>query len=108
MLDFFKRVPIIYIERTDKYAQSVSDAVARRTGVWHLWNDDVKETYKGKLENVGDDLSDAIASYRKFRRSERKLLAFVEANAGSIIKIQYEELVKAPKAMIADVGAAWG
>ncbi|MGI9170782.1 MAG: Stf0 family sulfotransferase [Caulobacteraceae bacterium] len=108
MLAFFKRIPIIYIERTDKYAQAVSDAVARRTGVWHLWNEGMKETYKGKLEKVGDDLADAMASYRKFRRSERELWAFVEANSGSIIKIQYEELVKAPKKTIADVCARLG
>ena len=97
MLAFLKRVPVIYINRSDKYGQAVSDVIARKTGVWHLWNDGMKKAYQDKLSTVGEEISDAIASYQKFRRSERDLAAFLEAHAGSIIKVEYEDLVSAPK-----------
>ncbi len=108
MLGFLKSVPIVYIERTDKYAQAISDVIARKTGVWHLWNDGMKQTYQGKLREVGVDLAEATTSYKKFRRSERELAAFIKANSGSIIKIDYEDLIQAPKATIADVGRRLG
>lgn len=108
MLAFLKRVPVIYINRSDKYGQAVSDVIARKTGVWHLWNDGMKKAYQDKLATVGDEMSDAIASYQKFRRSERDLAAFLEAHAGSIIKVEYEDLVSAPKDTIAAVGRQLG
>ncbi len=76
MLAFLKRVPVVYINRADKYGQAVSDVIARKTGVWHLWNDGMKEAYQDKLANVGDDMSEAVTSYQKFRRSERELARF--------------------------------
>jgi len=101
MLTFFKRVPIIYIERSDKVAQAVSNVIARRTGVWHLWRDDMKQSYQDKLREVDENLASAVASYKRFVQEESDLAAFIEANGGSVIKIEYEDLASRPKETIA-------
>ncbi len=101
MLKFLKSVPIIYIERSDKIAQAVSNVIARRTGVWHLWRDDMKQPYQDKLREVDESLASAVASYKRFVQEERELAAFIGANAGSVIKIDYEDLASDPKEAIA-------
>jgi len=97
---FLRRVPVIYIERADKYSQAVSDAVARQTGVWHLWSANMKEAYAQKLEGLDGNLQDAVASYKKFRRNERELSEFLENIGSRVIKIEYEHLVVDPKLAI--------
>ena len=97
---FLQKVPVIYIERSDKYSQAVSDTVARQTGVWHLWSNNMKEAYAQKLEGLSGNLQEAMTSYKKFRRNERELSEFLEANGSRIIKIEYEDLVTKPKIAI--------
>jgi LPS sulfotransferase NodH len=101
IIRFLKKVPVIYIERSDKYSQAASDAVARQTGVWHLWSANMKETYAQKLEGLEGNLQDAIASYKKFRRNERELSEFLENIGARVIRIEYEDLVAGPKLAIA-------
>ncbi len=101
--DFLKAVPVIYIERSDKYGQAVSDAVARQTGVWHLWSDSMKEQYAEKLEGLDGNLQDAVASYNKFRKHERELERLLDKVAGRVIKIEYDDLITNPKAAMGKV-----
>jgi LPS sulfotransferase NodH len=98
--NFLKQVPVIYIERSDKYSQAVSDTVARQTGVWHLWSNNMKEAYAQKLEGLNGNLQEAMTSYKKFRRNERDLSDFLEKNGSRVIKIEYEDLVTTPKLAI--------
>ncbi len=105
---FLKRVPVVYIERADKYAQAASDVIARRTGVWHLWNEGMKESYQDKLVGVQPDLAEAVAAYQKFRKAERELGRFLEKHAGSVIRIDFEELSENPKQAIARAARALG
>jgi LPS sulfotransferase NodH len=97
---FLQKVPVIYIERSDKYSQAVSDTVARQTGVWHLWSNNMKEAYAQKLEGLDGNLQEAMTSYKKFRRNERELSDFLESNGSRIIKIEYEDLLSEPKLAI--------
>ena len=108
IIRFLKKVPVIYIERSDKYSQAVSDAVARQTGVWHLWSANMKETYAQKLEGLDGNLQDAIASYKKFRRNERELSEFLENIGSRVIRIEYEDLVINPKLTIARAAGQLG
>lgn len=105
---FLSSVPVIYIERTDKYSQAVSDTVARQTGVWHLWSANLKESYAEKLEGLDGNLGDAIASYNKFRRNERELSEFLENLGSRVIKIEYDDLVSKPKVAISEAARALG
>ncbi len=98
--NFLQKVPVIYIERADKYSQAVSDTVARQTGVWHLWSNNMKEAYAQKLEGLSGNLQDAMMSYKKFRRNERELSELLETIGSRIIKIEYEQLVAEPKIAI--------
>ena len=98
--NFLQKVPVIYIERSDKYSQAVSDTVARQTGVWHLWSNNMKEAYAQKLEGLDGNLQEAMTSYKKFRRNERDLSDFLEKNGSRVIKIEYEDLVTEPKLAI--------
>ena len=100
---FIKTVPVIYIERPDKYAQAVSDVVARQTGVWHLWTEQMKGEYAGKLKGLDGDLQNAVTIYNKFRLHERELAKLLKASASKVIKIEYEDLIADPKATIARV-----
>jgi LPS sulfotransferase NodH len=97
---FLAKVPIVYIERSDKYSQAVSDTVARQTGVWHLWSNNMKEAYAQKLEGLNGNLQEAMISYKKFRRNERELRDFLEKIGSRVIKIEYEDLVTEPKLAI--------
>lgn len=100
---FLSGVPVVYIERSDKYGQAVSDTVARQTGVWHLWSASMKQKYAEKLEGLNGNLKDAVASYNKFRRNERELEKLLESVAGRIIKVEYDDLITDPKATMAKV-----
>ncbi len=100
---FIKTVPVIYIERPDKYAQAVSDVVARQTGVWHLWTNQMKDEYDIKLQGLDGDLQNAVAIYNKFRQHERELAKLLKVTAGKVIKIRYEDLIADPKNTIAQV-----
>lgn len=100
---FIRRVPVIYIERSDKYAQAVSDVVARETGVWHLWTDGMKEEYARKLKGVDGDLNEAVGAYKKFRKNERELAKLLDTLGGKVIKVQYEDLLTDPKGVVAGV-----
>ena len=108
IIEFLKRVPVIYIERSDKYSQAVSDVVARQTGVWHLWSANMKETYAQKLEGLDGNLQEAVASYKKFRRNERELRELLENIGSRVIKIEYEDLVIDPKQAIRGAAAQLG
>jgi LPS sulfotransferase NodH len=108
IIRFLKNVPVIYIERSDKYSQAVSDTVARQTGVWHLWSNNMKEAYARKLEGLDGNLQEAMTSYKKFRRNERELSEFLEKNGSRIIKIEYDDLVTAPKLAIRRAAEALG
>ncbi len=98
--NFLRKVPVIYIERSDKYSQAVSDTVARQTGVWHLWSKNMKDAYAQKLEGLDGNLHEAMTSYKKFRRNERELGDFLEKIGSRVIKIEYEDLVTQPKLAI--------
>jgi LPS sulfotransferase NodH len=100
---FLRSVPVIYIERADKFGQAVSDTLARQTGVWHIWSNSMKEKYAEKLEGLNGNLPEAVASYNKFRRSERELEKLLESVAGRVIKVDYEDLVASPKVTISRV-----
>jgi LPS sulfotransferase NodH len=101
--NFLNSVPVIYIERVDKYGQAVSDAMARQTGVWHIWSDAMKEKYEEKLEGIDGNLQDAISGYKKFCRTERELEKLLETVAGRIIKVDYDDLVSNPKVTMSRV-----
>ena len=101
--NFLKSVPVVYIVRSDKYGQAVSDTLARQTGVWHIWSNTMKEKYAEKLEGLDGNLQEAVASYNKFRRSERELEKLLDSVAGRVIKIDYDDLVADPKATMSRV-----
>ena len=106
--EFLKSVPIIYIERLDKFGQAASDAIARQTGVWHLWSKDMKDHYDEKLEGLDGNFQDAISTYQKFRRNESELRKLLDSLGSRVIRIDYQDLMDQPKVAIAKAAEELG
>lgn len=101
ILAFLGRVPVIHIERSDKYAQAASDVIARKTGVWHLWNEGMKGAYQRRLDGLEPDFEEAVGVFKKFSKTEHDLRDLLDRHAGRVIRIDYDDLIRAPKAAIA-------
>ena len=108
ILAFLARAPVIHIERADKYAQAASDVIARKTGVWHLWNEGMKGSYRRKLEGLEVDFDEAVGVYRKFSKTEHDLKELLHRQGARVIRIDYDDLIRAPKAAIARAAESLG
>ncbi len=108
VLDFLRNVKVIYVQRSDKIGQAVSDVIARETGVWHLWNDSMREEYRRKLEVSEGNVDNALASYDKFTGSEQRLRQLLESLGCDLIKVDYAELAADPKTVMASVASSLG
>ncbi|MEO7027289.1 MAG: Stf0 family sulfotransferase [Caulobacteraceae bacterium] len=108
VLDFLRRVPIVYIRRSDKIGQAVSDVIARETGVWHLWNDTMLEEYQRKVATAEADVDKAILSYDQLTNSEQELRSLLDSLGCELIEVDYEALAAAPKTVIASVANRLG
>jgi LPS sulfotransferase NodH len=117
--DWLKSRPVVYLEREDKLGQSVSDVIARRTGVWHLWNKDVKanhlqqrdallEGYRANDDTLQTDLADAVRTHRKFIASESSLLEFLDDHDITPIHVRYSRLAADPKGVTREIAEQLG
>lgn len=96
-----REMPVVRILRTNKIDQAVSDYVARKTGVWHLWDDGIKAGYGERLAAVSADMKELVALYRKFVRNEERLEQLLQENGIRPIDIDYVALARTPKAAVA-------
>jgi LPS sulfotransferase NodH len=106
LFDELKRMRTIRIVRRNKIEQAVSDFVARKTGVWHLWSSDIKQNYGSKLGNVDlseNDWNDLIGIYRKFVKNEEVLERMLVDSGVPLIDIDYDALTERPKQTVAEV-----
>lgn len=102
------KLRVLRIVRRNKVDQAVSDHLARKTGVWHLWNDATKAGYGDRLALVGDDVTEAAATWRKFVANERRLDALLREADISPIDIDYEALAADPKGIVKAAVEAMG
>ena len=103
ILEFLSRAPVIYIERTDKVAQAVSDQIAELTGVWHLWRGVSRGAYESTSETIDPDMDGLVATYQDFCDQEAGLKAMMHRLGIQPIRIDYDDLVADPKRTIAGV-----
>jgi len=103
---------VVRIIRRNKIDQAVSDYLARRTGVWHLWNDGIKAGYGERLARIdaaADEPIDAVAeTWRKFVANEDRLDAMLRTAGIVPIDIDYEALAADPKGVVKSVAEALG
>lgn len=99
---------VIRIVRRNKIDQAVSDHLARKTGVWHLWNENTKAGYGARLATVGDDLDEAAATWRKFVANEQRLDDLLRQGGIVPIDIDYDALAADPKGVVKGVAEALG
>lgn len=99
---------VLRIVRRNKVDQAVSDHLARKTGVWHLWNDTVKAGYGARLDAVDDDVEEAAATWRKFVANEQRLDALLREAGIVPIDIDYDALAADPKGVVKGVAEALG
>ena len=103
-----RAMAIIRILRRNKVDQVVSDYVARKTGVWHLWDDSIKAGYSDRLEAVSANLQELTALYRKFMHNEERLDRMLR-DAGIVpIDVDYAALSTQPKATVASIAEQLG
>jgi LPS sulfotransferase NodH len=92
-----QQLRIIRIIRRNKVDQVVSDHIARETGVWHLWNSDLRAEYNGKLAGVAADLDRLVSRYNHFVLSEERLDRMLCDAGVTPIDIDYDALTTEPK-----------
>jgi LPS sulfotransferase NodH len=95
----FGEMTIVYLERRDKVGQSVSDFIARQTGVWHMWPQYLPD-YQEKISRVQEDMDAMVATYRKFLSDESKLKAWLGTLGKTPIEIEFDEVVRNPRGVV--------
>lgn len=97
--EFMNFNAIARIRREDKYAQAVSDYLARRTKVWHKWpggHDDYEVIVATAAKNP--DFAALSKTFYKFERSEREIDAYLREYNGSLIEVSFDEISVDPVA----------
>jgi len=105
---FLQGSKIIYLERADKCAQAVSDFMAQRTGVWHLWKTVSRADYDARVQAVEPDDDRLVANYNRLCANELALKAMMHALNLNPIKVAYDDLVADPKGTVARLVTALG
>lgn len=96
----------IYLIREDKVAQAVSIAIAQKTQIWHISNQEQQEEYEQKIKEINPDdidLEQIKKQYDFLLEQEKYLEDFFQANQIEPLRIKYEELVKNPSQYINDI-----
>ena len=106
--DFLKQYfsKYIYLIREDKVAQAVSIAIAQRTKIWHISNQEQQNDYDQKLQSIhqNDIAIEEIKKHYDFLVQQEKYLErFFKENQLEPLIIKYEELVKNPHQYINDI-----
>lgn len=96
----------IFLIREDKVAQAVSIFLAQKTAIYHIFNNEEKQKYHKKLEeiNLDDiDLKEIDKRYNFICQQEKYLEKFCQDNKIEPLIIKYEELVEKPYKHISDI-----
>ena len=96
----------IFLIREDKVAQAVSIFLAQKTATYHIFNDDEKQRYHKKLEeiNLDDiDLKEIDKRYNFICQQEKYLEKFCQDNKVEPLIVKYEELEEEPQRYISDI-----
>ncbi|MGF1494313.1 MAG: Stf0 family sulfotransferase [Microcoleaceae cyanobacterium] len=102
--DFFQKV--IYLQRRDKVAQSVSLFLAKKTGIWHIFNDEMQELYNTRVDQIEleECQPEAVKSfYDSLTRQEEFIEAFLQRSGVLPLKIYYEDLVSCREKYLYDI-----
>jgi trehalose 2-sulfotransferase len=100
-LDRMREMRVVRILRRNKVDQAVSDHVARKTGVWHLWNEGIRAGYGERIDAVTGDLGELSALHRKFVRNEERLDRMLRDGGIEPIDLEYDDLAARPKETVA-------
>ena len=107
-LDFLGRATIIHIYRRDRIAQAVSDFVANKTGVWHIFKGAERESYDVSAARIDADVANLVDIYDRYSRHEDAIARLMKAAGGRLLQIEYEELARDPKQVVAGAMGALG
>ncbi|MGK7899148.1 MAG: Stf0 family sulfotransferase, partial [Xenococcus sp. (in: cyanobacteria)] len=96
----------IYLIREDKIAQAVSIAIAQRTKIWHISNQEQQDEYDKKLQQINHNditVEEIQKKYDFLVQQEKYLEKFFQENQLEPLILKYEELVKNPHKYINDI-----
>lgn len=105
MMDHFAGAKLIHLERTDKFAQAVSQFIADETRIWHVRKKDDESAYRTAKQAIVYDGERLGAIYRTFVDDERKLARWLQAWPGPVHHLTYEELVENPEQAVSQTAA---
>ncbi len=105
---FFKTYfnKIIYLQRRDKVAQAISLYLAKTTGIWHIFNDEIREQYNFKISQIHADqcqVEEIKSLYDFLVRQENFIESFLQDHNIVPLRIDYENLVKSKEKYLNDV-----
>jgi len=106
LLEQLSSFQFVYLIRSDKVSQAVSDYVARATGVWHKWgakSGQYEEKLKG-ISNADINMSELLATYDKFSASEDKVRELLNKLGAPVTEIRFEEICESPRREAAKIG----
>jgi LPS sulfotransferase NodH len=95
----FGEMTIVYLERRDKVGQAVSDFIAQRTGVWHMWPQYLPD-YHEKISRVREDMDAMVVTYRKFTSDESTLKAWLGTLGKPPLEIEFDEVAHNPRGVV--------
>lgn len=96
----------IYLIREDKVAQAVSIAIAQKTKIWHISNQEQQTEYEQKIKELNPDdieVEEIKKQYDFLLQQEKYLVEFFQKNQIEPLVVKYEELVKNPYQYINDI-----
>lgn len=93
----------IYLERSDKIAQSISSVVASKTKMWHASSPKQVATLQKKKENISLENSEITERLKRILMHERQWEDFFSRHAIKPLRIIYEDFCRDPKSGISAI-----
>lgn len=98
MVNLFSQFKIIYLYRSDKHAQAVSQYIAYQTKHWHATSENSLKHYQEKLQSVSYNYESLKNRYKNLVEEERQLYSFlIDMKFKNVLCIEYESFLKYPQ-----------
>ncbi|MBR8827144.1 MAG: sulfotransferase [Gomphosphaeria aponina SAG 52.96 = DSM 107014] len=89
----------VYLVRRDKVAQAVSVVMAKKTNVWHIFNQETEQEYQARLNDLDveeNDLEEVRKYYENILEQEAYLENLFQVYNISPLIVEYEQLLADP------------
>ena len=108
ILQLLSDFKVVYLIRRNKFDQAVSDFIAEKSNVWHLWNQEIEDGYAEKLSAISPDIQDLARRYRWLVEQEQTLGALLDQRYPGHYVCDYDDLCERPKQCVAQVAEFLG